>query len=378
MDAFTTSYIRKKVLITGNTGFKGSWLTLWLHHLGATVYGYSLEPPTNPSLFETLALDHLAHQEYGDVRSFKNLKDAIKRIKPDIIFHLAAQSLVGESYQMPLETIQVNTMGVVHLLEAVRQIARPTALVMVTSDKCYQNKEWIYGYREVDSMGGYDPYSASKGAAEILINSWRDSFFPPQQLKEHGVRLASVRAGNVIGGGDWAKDRIVPDCMRDLMNAGMIAVRNPGATRPWQHVLEPLDGYLHLGAQLLEPSDQAKYLCEAFNFGPRIDSNRTVEALVTTIISYWGSGSWHQVSSNAAPHEANLLNLSIDKAYHKLGWLPRWDFEKAVKETVDWYKTWQVAPSRLLDFTLAQIQAYEASKSFGPQYSEKQPQPLLR
>lgn len=378
MDSVTKSYENKKVLITGNTGFKGSWLTLWLYYLGAEVHGYSLAPPTSPSLFETLQLEQLVFQEHADVRDFNRLKKTIETIKPDIIFHLAAQSLVGESYVSPLETIQVNTLGTANLLEAVRQTKQEIALIMVTSDKCYQNKEWVHGYRETDPMGGYDPYSASKGAAEILINSWRDSFFHPDQIEKHGVRLASVRAGNVIGGGDWAKDRIVPDSMRDLMRSGMIAVRNPDATRPWQHVLEPLDGYLQLGAQLLKPLKEAKTYCEAFNFGPRVDANKTVQALVNHIIADWGSGNWHQVSTDHAPHEANLLNLSIDKAYHKLHWLPRWDFNTAIKETVAWYKQWRDDPSRLFDFTLGQIKAYEEAGNATSTSYEMQSQPLLK
>lgn len=376
---FEGVFKNKKILITGNTGFKGSWLTLWFSLLEARVYGYALGPPTQPSLFEDLHLEKLAVQEEADVLDFERLKATINRVQPDIIFHLAAQSLLGESYDHPLETIQVNTMGSLHVMEAVRQLGIRTALVMVTSDKCYENKEWVHGYRETDPLGGYDPYSASKGAAEILIASWRNSFFPPDQISRHGVRLASVRAGNVIGGGDWAKDRIVPDCIRNLSQGDVISVRNPLATRPWQHVLEPLHGYMQLGAALLDSSrtDLGQF-CDAFNFGPQVSSNKTVEQLVGAIIQHWGSGSWAESTPGAIHHEASLLNLSIDKAYHQLGWLPRWDFETTVHNTVEWYALWNQASPELFDFTIEQIQSYEDEKIFPAASAwQKENQPQL-
>lgn len=356
---FNEIYRQKKVLLTGNTGFKGSWLTIWLSELQAHVVGYSLSPPTDPSLFETLKLHVLTNQIDGDVRDLDHLVTVVKETRPDIIFHLAAQSLVRESYSKPFETISINTLGSVNLLEAVRIAGINCAVVMVTTDKCYENKEWEYGYRETDPLGGYDPYSASKGAAEILINSYRNSFFNVDEISHHGVRIATVRAGNVIGGGDWAKDRIVPDCIRDINRDGIIGVRNPLATRPWQHVLEPLHGYLTLGAKLLEyPGDVAQY-CEAFNFGPRVDSNRSVQDLVDKIIEYWGSGMWKNFSPEVPRHEASLLNLSIDKAFHKLGWQPRWNFDATVRYTVEWYARLESSPYDMLDFSCRQIKAYQ-------------------
>ncbi len=357
-------FSNKRVLITGHTGFKGSWLSLWLLNLGAEVYGYALEPPTNPSLFKLLGLKDSLHHEVADIRDIKSLKKAVSRIKPDIVFHLAAQSVVRESYVSPAETVEVNTMGTVNVMEAVRASGVPMAMVMVTTDKCYENKEWIHGYRENDPMGGFDPYSASKGAAELLIASWRNSFFNPQHVKDHGVRIASVRAGNVVGGGDWTQDALVPDCIRDLQDERPIRVRNPYATRPWQYVLEPLSGYLQLGACLLDPAleNPAGY-CEAFNFGPNVSSNRNVKELVEKIIEYWGSGSWASVSPERAYHESNLLHLSIDKAYHKLQWMPRWNFDETIAHTVAWYKIAMLEPSRIPEFTLEQIKAYQAAKT---------------
>ena len=357
---FDGVYKDKKVLITGHTGFKGSWLSLWLSSLGANVYGYAQPPVTDPSLFEHLKLAGSLHHEVADICDIDRFRKSIKAIQPDIIFHLAAQSLVRESYNHPLDTVMVNTMGTVNVLEAVRLEKLSPAIVLITTDKCYDNREWLYGYKETDALGGYDPYSASKGAAEVLIASWRNSFFNPGRLSEHGVRVASARAGNVIGGGDWAKDRIVPDCIRDLQKTGIIQVRNPYATRPWQHVLEPLGGYLKLGSKLLEVNDSALHeYCEAFNFGPLISSNKNVGALVNKIIQVWGSGSWKSLSLEKAGHEASLLHLSIDKAYHKLKWLPQWNFEETVSYTVDWYKALTEDPSGIIDFTAGQIQAYE-------------------
>ncbi|MBI1767586.1 MAG: CDP-glucose 4,6-dehydratase [Bacteroidetes bacterium] len=367
-------YKSKKVLITGHTGFKGSWLTLWLKELGARVFGYALDPPTNPSLFELLDLEKEIDHEIGDVRDLEQLKKCIQRVKPDIIFHLAAQSLVGKSYEEPLETIHVNTFGTVNLLEAVRQVGLGVAIVLITSDKCYENKEWVFGYRETDTLGGHDPYSASKAATEVLISSWRNSFFNPDAIKEHGVRVASARAGNVIGGGDWSKNRIVPDCIRDLQNHTFISVRNPYSTRPWQHVLEPLSGYLQLGAKLLgSSSEDAAFFCEAFNFGPHVTNNKNVKELVEEIIESWGSGSWKWISPDKANYESGLLNLSIDKAYHKLGWLPKWNFSDTIARTVEWYQTVEShqkflhESTMIRDFTIKQIRAHQAARSISPQ-----------
>lgn len=356
-------YTNKKVFVTGHTGFKGSWLSLWLLQLGADVYGYSLDPPTNPSLYGLLRLEEVTKSERADILDVETLRRSLRRIKPDIIFHLAAQALVRTSYGLPAETFMVNAAGTVNLLEAIRQENISTAVVLVTTDKCYANKEWIYGYREDDSLGGFDPYSASKAAAEILIAAWRNSFFHPAEVSMHGVRVASARAGNVVGGGDWSKDRIVPDCIRDLRRDGLIKVRNPDATRPWQHVLEPLAGYLQLGARLLEAGVNVSDYCEAFNFGPLASSNRKVVELVEKVIQVWGSGSFERFSPEKLYHESSLLHLSIDKAYHKLNWLPKWGFEETIKHTVDWYKQAAEDTSCLLDMTIRQITIYQQADS---------------
>jgi CDP-glucose 4,6-dehydratase len=356
---FGNIYKGKRILITGHTGFKGSWLSMWLNRLGANVYGYALAPPTRPSLFELLQLEREIEHQEADIRDQEQLVKSIGRIKPDIIFHLAAQSLVRESYLVPYITIETNVIGTLNVLEAVRKTGVSTAVVAITSDKCYENKEWMYGYRENDPLGGYDPYSSSKAAAEILISSWRNSFFNPDQLAKHGVRIASARAGNVLGGGDWNKDHILSDCINLLQRQKAIRVRNPNATRPWQHVLEPLSGYLELGAKLLSPRENVAPYCEAFNFGPLVTSNKSVRELVEKIIEYWGEGSWELAQSENVFHEAHLLNLSIDKSYSKLRWTPRWDFEKTVAKTIEWYKVMEDGSQDLRHFTLSQIESYE-------------------
>ena len=357
-NSFYSGFKNKKVLITGHTGFKGGWLALWLSHLGAKVYGYSLPSPFSPSLYETLQLEKVIHNEEGDVRDGKKILNSISRIEPDVIFHLAAQSLVGESYVSPLQTVDTNVMGTVNVMEAVRISCIRTAVVIVTSDKCYQNKEWFYGYREDDPLGGYDPYSASKGAAEILVSSWRNSFFHPGRIRQHGVRIATARAGNVIGGGDWSIGRIVPDCMRALMNEDVIEVRHPEATRPWQHVLEPLSGYLLLASKLMQ--DNTGEYCQAFNFGPSVQSNKSVKELVEKIIHFWGDGAWKHIAPSLGQHEASLLHLSIDKAYHQLHWSPKWNFDETLSKTVEWYKASRFDTSSLIDFTIKQIESYQS------------------
>jgi CDP-glucose 4,6-dehydratase len=360
-NGFESAYKNKKVLVTGHTGFKGSWLTQWLLQLKADVYGYALSSPTSPSLFEQLHLADKIHHQIADIRDTASLQRCIAAVQPDVIFHLAAQPLVRDSYRIPLETVEINTMGTLYVLEAVRQANISTVIVAITTDKCYENKEWEFGYRETDPMGGYDPYSSSKGAAELLISSWRYSFFNTDKIAEHGIRVASVRAGNVIGGGDWAKDRIIPDCMKSLLSNVPVEIRNPHATRPWQHVLEPLGGYLLLGARLLEASPaEAAALCSAFNFGPNITGNRSVAELVDKIIDEWGSGSWHLAAQEQAPHEAKLLHLSIDKAYQMLHWHPQWAFEDTIGETVRWYKAAFEDEKRIPAVTVEQIEAYQA------------------
>lgn len=332
----------RRVLVTGHTGFKGAWLTRWLLDLGAEVTGYALAPDTSPSLFELLSLDRHVRHHVGDIRDLDRLRAVVAECAPDVVFHLAAQPLVRRSYAEPLLTLDTNVMGTAHVLEALRLGGRPCAAVMVTSDKCYENREQLYGYREDEAMGGHDVYSMSKGAAELVIASWRRSFFPPSQLAAHGVAVASARAGNVIGGGDWAADRIVPDCVRALRRGEPIAVRNPAAVRPWQHVLEPLGGYLLLAARMLTAADDAARarLCEGWNFGPQTEATRPVRDLVGALIATWGSGTWDDRSDGAAPHEAKLLRLSIEKAWAHLGWSPRWAFERTIAETARWYRAW--------------------------------------
>lgn len=330
-------YLGKRVFLTGHTGFKGSWLALWLHRLGAQVYGYSLPPPTEPSNYELSRVkDALSGETIDDILNRKKLSEVLSSFQPDVVFHLAAQPLVRDSYRQPYETFEVNVMGTASVLDAVRVLQRPCAVVCVTTDKCYENREQVWGYRECDPMGGYDPYSASKGAAEILIASYRNAFFPPHRLAEHGVQLASARAGNVIGGGDWAKDRIVADVVQALFAGRPVQVRNPHAIRPWQHVLEPLSGYLTLAAAMLRQPD-ARW-SSAWNFGPVPGSEWSVGRLVDEFVKVWGSGEWVDLSLRNQPHEAATLRLCIDKANAELGWHPRWTGETMVKKTASWYK----------------------------------------
>ena len=346
------------VLVTGHTGFKGSWLCEWLLLLGAKVTGYSLEAPTQPSLFEQLALKERITHVHGDVRNAGALAACVREVRPDFIFHFAAQSLVRQSYREPVETYATNVMGTVHLLEAVRLAARPCVVICATTDKCYENREWIHACREEDALGGHDPYSSSKAAAEHAVSAYRRSFFENGGLA--APLVATVRAGNVIGGGDWAADRIVPDAMRALGRGAPIAVRNPRSTRPWQHVLEPLAGYLALAASLADARrgaqpDRSRELASPFNFGPRVNSNRTVAALADEILKHH-PGTWSGAPEAGAAHEAGRLNLAIDKAFHLLGWEPVWDFERTVAETVRWYESAQKTGAR--DLTQQQIQSY--------------------
>ena len=321
----------RRVLVTGHTGFKGTWLTHWLLQLGAKVCGYALAPDSTRKHFtDTDVVSQIEHTE-ADIRDFEALNRTMAAFQPEVVFHLAAQPLVRLSYREPRETIETNVQGSVNLMEAVRLCPSVRSLVYVTSDKCYENLEWVWGYRETDRLGGHDPYSASKGAAELLFESYRRSFF--QERPDLGV--ASARAGNVIGGGDFAEDRIVPDAMRALGTGESIGVRNPIATRPWQHVLEPLSGYLTLACALLECPEKVS---GAWNFGPESEASRPVSQLVDAVIQAWGSGSYHDASKPGAVHEAGLLHLNCDKAHLELGWRPRWKFDRCIEETVSWYK----------------------------------------
>jgi CDP-glucose 4,6-dehydratase len=351
---FGGAFRNKTVWLSGHTGFKGAWLAHWLLELGAKVHGFALPPATQPALFDQLGLAGRMKHQLGDVRDNAAVKQAIAAAEPDFVFHLAAQAILRTSYDIPVETFATNVMGTIHVLEALRALKKPCAAVLVTTDKCYENREWLYGYREEDPLGGYDPYSSSKAAAEIAISAWRRSFFG-----DHPVRVATGRAGNVVGGGDWAKDRIVPDCIRHLQRNEAIAVRNPKATRPWQHVLEPLSGYLWLAARLSTAAKGDTRIASAFNFGPGHESNRTVEELVTEVLKQW-PGKWENRSDPNAVHEANLLQLTTDKASALLGWAPVWDFPSTIQETVRWYRDSGEDPGRAQKLTSQQIVQYHA------------------
>jgi CDP-glucose 4,6-dehydratase len=325
---------KRRVFITGHSGFKGSWLALWLKELGADVAGYALDPPTRPNHFHLLRLD--MPSTISDIRDRDALGSALKEHKPEIVFHMAAQALVRYSYGNPLETFEVNVMGTANLFEACRNVPSIRAIVNITSDKCYENRESIWGYRETDPVGGYDPYSASKGAAEIITSSYRNSYFNPDFYgKTHNVLLASVRAGNVVGGGDWAADRLVPDIMRAVSAGGRVSVRNPRATRPWQHVLEPLSGYLLLGRRLLEGR---KEFAEAWNFGPDDASAIGVEEVLALLKTEWGDIEYEIEPDGGNLHEASLLRLDCAKARTRLHWKPLWDIRKTLAKTARWYR----------------------------------------
>ena len=349
MVSLRKSFEGKRVWLSGHTGFKGSWLSEWLLQLGAVVHGYALAPETTPVLFDQLELAERLEHEVADIRNCEAVKKSIHDFRPDYAIHMAAQPLVRRSYAIPVETYETNVMGTIHVLEALRGLTTNCSAVIVTTDKCYENHESGRAYEETDSLGGHDPYSSSKAMAEIATAAYRNSYF-----QNGSVRIASARAGNVIGGGDWAEDRIVPDAMRALDRGEKILVRNPKAVRPWQHVLEPLGGYLTLAAQLAEKES----LATAFNFGPGPDSNRTVSDLVSEILKN-RSGSWDDMSDPAALHEATLLNLSIGKADRLLGWKPKWGFEETIKRTVTWYDQVHHSTVSPLEITHQQIAEYQ-------------------
>ena len=350
---FAETFRNKTVWLSGHTGFKGAWLAHWLLELGADVHGFALEPATKPALFDQLGLARRLHHQIADLRDAAAVAKSIRAAQPDFVFHLAAQPLVRLSYEQPVDTYETNVMGTIHVMETLRSLKKPCAAVLITTDKCYENREWLYGYREEDPLGGYDPYSSSKAAAEIAIAAWRRSFF-----KNHPVKIASARAGNVIGGGDWAKDRLVPDCVRALNKKKPIAIRNPDSTRPWQHVLEPLSGYLWLAAKLSQAPVPNPQLASAFNFGPAHEANRTVGELVEEILKHW-PGRWENRSDANAVHEARLLQLATDKASALLGWSPAWDFPAAVESTIQWYRCAdKKSTAAISKLTSAQIRDY--------------------
>ncbi len=327
-------YEGKTCFITGHTGFKGSWLACWLTKMGSKVVGYSLNPSTNPNHFELLKDEYISI--IGNIRDRKFLHDAILKHKPDIVFHLAAQAIVRRSYKDPVETFETNVLGTLNIFEACRKASSVRAIINVTSDKCYENKEWIWGYRENDPMGGHDPYSASKGCSEILTSSYRNSFFNLEDYGEkHNILLASARAGNVIGGGDWAEDRLIPDIIRAASKGEKVEIRNPKATRPWQHVLEPLSGYLTLGWKLLQGE---KNFASGWNFGPELENNVPVSEIANLSKRYWSDIDFTELGNRDAVHEANLLMLDCSKANKMLKWKSIWGFSKTLKKTIEWYK----------------------------------------
>jgi CDP-glucose 4,6-dehydratase len=341
----------KRVFLTGHTGFKGSWLTLWLNQLGAKVTGYSLEPPTVPSLYNQAGVAEVAEKNiHADIRDLTTLSQAIKQAQPDIVIHMAAQSLVRESYKHPVETYATNVMGTVNVFEAVRPVSSVKAILNITTDKCYENREWVWGYRENDPMGGFDPYSSSKGCAELVSSAYRRSFFI-----ENGVALATARAGNVIGGGDWAVDRIVPDAVRAFSRGDPLVVRNPLAVRPWQHVLDPLYGYLLLCQQLVLSPD--KYT-DAWNFGPSTKDIQPVSRLVDIMVGFWSEGSSWQHDKTTQPHEAQELRLDCTKANTILNWYQSWDLSRTLRETVDWYKA-DIEGADMAEISKKQISLYQ-------------------
>jgi len=332
---FKNTYKNRVVLITGHTGFKGSWLSIWLRELGANVVGFSLEPPSDPSNFIATRLKNKITHLHGDIREIDQLSAAFREYQPEFVFHLAAQPLVRLSYEEPKLTFDTNLGGTINVLEAVRSTPSVKVLVNITSDKCYENKEWTWGYCENDPMGGHDPYSASKGCAELAFSAYLRSFFAQNASSGKSIGAASVRAGNVIGGGDWGKDRLLPDCIRALSSRQPIGIRSPNSVRPWQHVLEPLSGYLWLGALLKE--DPFRY-SGAWNLGPEDDSHMTTVDLVERFIHYWGEGSWQDLSVKDAPHEAKLLKLNCDKAHAELHWHSVLTIDECLQMTADWYK----------------------------------------
>jgi CDP-glucose 4,6-dehydratase len=345
----------KRVLVTGHTGFKGGWLAIWLNRLGAQLHGYALPQSHDLSLFNAARIDKIVDTTFADVRDLERLRASMRTARPEIVFHLAAQSLVRPSYEDPAGTYATNIMGVVNLLEAVRTSDSVRAVVIVTSDKCYENREWLWGYREDESMGGYDPYSSSKGCAELVTAAYRRSFFHSDSHRQHGVAVASARAGNVIGGGDWAQDRLIPDFVRAAVGKQDLLVRSPLAVRPWQHVLEPIAGYMTLAEQLTTAGPP---VAEAWNFGPYDEDARPVSWIVETLVRLWGAGARWRVDEIPHAHEAHYLKLDISKARARLHWTPRWSLNEALTKVVEWYSA-QQSKKDMRMVSLSQIETYE-------------------
>ena len=355
LDVNPTFWAGKRVFLTGHTGFKGSWLSLWLQSLGTEVTGFALAPPTTPNLFTEARLEQGMHSVLGDIRDLAALQGAMQAARPEIVVHMAAQPLVRLSYEDPVTTYATNVMGTVHLLEAIRQTPGVKAVVNVTTDKCYENREWVWGYRENEPMGGFDPYSNSKGCAELVSSAYRNSFFHPDAYARHGVALATARAGNVIGGGDWARDRLIPDMVQAFEQGKPVQIRNPGAIRPWQHVLEPLRGYMTLAERLFEQGPQ---FAEGWNFGPMPHDEQPVGWIVQNLAQLWGDGATWAIDKGPHPHEANHLRLDISKAQSLLGWQPTLGLSQALEKVVSWYKD-RAAGQDVRQLTLKQIQSYQ-------------------
>jgi len=350
----------RTVLITGHTGFKGSWLSLWLAGAGVRVIGYALAPPTTPSHFEVADVAaSIAEHHLGDIRDRERFEDVLRRTRPDVVLHLAARTIVRESYREPAEAVSVNVLGTSLVLDAIRAVDRPCSVVLVSSDKCYHNDGSGRPLREDDRFGGDDPYSASKGAMEIMAASYRRSFFPPERLAEHGVAIATARAGNVIGGGDWTEDGLIADVARAVDRHEPVGLRYPDAVRPWQHVLEPLSGYVALASRLLGPDAAA--FCNGWNFGPLPEDDATVREVVEAFLAERGAGSWQDVGQADQPHEAALLRLAIERAQTRLGWGPRWRLSEAIARTAGWYRRFAEDPAGAREVTLADIAAYDAA-----------------
>lgn len=346
----------KRVLLTGHTGFKGSWLSLWLQLLGAKVTGYALNPPTNPSLFDVAKVGNGMESIIGDIRDTDRLQAVFLNKNPEIVIHMAAQPLVHNSYINPVETYSTNVMGTVSLLEAVRSTDSVRAVVNVTSDKCYENREWVWGYRENEAMGGYDPYSSSKGCAELVTAAYRNSYFHPEKYVQHSVAIASARSGNVIGGGDWANNRLIPDILRAFDKGESVVIRNPGAVRPWQHVLEPLSGYLLLSQKLFE---EGSVYAEGWNFGPTYEDTKPVQWIVEKLAQVWGGRARWVMDGGTHPHEAHYLNLDCSKAKARLNWSPIFDLQIALQKTLEWHQSWR-SGDEMSKVTFQQIAQYQS------------------
>ena len=347
-------WTNKKVFLTGHTGFKGAWLCLWLNSIGAKITGYALQPPTTPNLFKLCRIEQSIRSIIADMRDIKSLCKAMQEAAPEVVIHMAAQPLVRDSYKYPLETYSINVMGTVNLFEAVRTCKSVKAVINVTTDKCYENKGWIWGYRENEPLGGYDPYSNSKACSEMVTSAYRNSYFNPKEYHRHGVGVATARAGNVIGGGDWAADRLIPDCIRALLKGEKVLIRNPHAVRPWQHVLEPLSGYLILAQKLYK---DGHHYAGGWNFGPDDYGNKTVEWVVQSLCEKWGQNTSYEKDKRKHPYEANYLKLDCTKSKAMLGWRPRWNLDKAIDSILEWIKAYKEKKD-LRKVCLRQIKEY--------------------